>query len=171
MKRVLFFLGYLSDIDIEWLIKNGNKQSLENKEKLIKRQESVDYLYIVLSGQFDIINSEGKIIANIGNGEVVGEMSFIESRLPDVDVVSNNKSSVFLIERDLIIKRMDENKEFKANFYYSIALFLSNRLRKTTAQMGYGNEDESDSLDINVLDNISQAGSRFSEVLKKFNDV
>jgi CRP/FNR family cyclic AMP-dependent transcriptional regulator len=171
MKRVLFFLGYLSDIDIEWLIKNGKKETIDNKEFLIKRQQSIECLYIVLSGQFDISNSEGKIIANIGTGEVVGEMSFIESRLPDVDVISNSRSSIFSIKRDLIIKRMDENQEFKANFYYSIALFLSNRLRKTTAQMGYGNADESDSLDSNILDNISQAGSRFSEILKKFNDV
>ena len=66
---------------------------------------------------------------------------------------------------------MATDKEFKANFYYAISLFLSNRLRKTTSQMGYGNADESDILDDNVLDTVSKAGQRFSEILKKFNDV
>ena len=35
MKRVLFFLGQLNDIDVEWMIKNGSKIELKTISFLI----------------------------------------------------------------------------------------------------------------------------------------
>jgi hypothetical protein len=61
--------------------------------------------------------------------------------------------------------------EFKSNFYYALALFLSNRLRKTTDQLGYGNPEEEDMIDSNVLDGVAQAGSRFGQILNRFAEV
>ena len=170
MKRVLFFLGHLDDLEIEWLINNGNKKVITEGEILIGENQKIDNLFIVLSGGF-LVKKGNLVIANVGVGEVLGEMSFIESRLPDVDVICETDANIYTISREKIYNKIATDKEFKANFYYAISLFLSNRLRKTTSQMGYGNADESDILDDNVLDTVSKAGQRFSEILKKFNDV
>ena len=172
MKRVLFLLGHLSDLDIEWMINNGSKAELETGDRLIRKGETIENLYIILSGELSITDGESqKHIALIGAGEIVGEMSFLESRPPSVSVIATQPSSVYSISRELMNSRLSNNLEFKANFYYAISLFLSNRLRKTTGQLGYGSPEEADTIDENVLDGISQAGSRFGQILQKFSEV
>ena len=172
MKRVLFFLGQLNDRDVEWMTLNGHKIEIETGTKLIRKGESIDNLYIVLSGQLSVYSdNENESIATLGSGEVVGEMSFLESRPPSVSVMATSHSTVFVISKKLIYSRMSENSEFKGNFYYALALFLSNRLRKTTDQLGYGNPDEEDLIDTNILNGVAQAGSRFGQILTRFTEV
>ena len=172
MKRVLFLLGHLNDLDIEWMINNGSKAELETGDRLIRKGEIIENLYIILSGELSITDGESqKHIALIGAGEIVGEMSFLESRPPSVSVIATQPSTIYSISRELMNSRLANNLEFKANFYYAISLFLSNRLRKTTSQLGYGSPDEADTIDENVLDGISQAGSRFGQILQKFSEV
>lgn len=173
MKRVLFFLGQLNDRDIEWMLHNGSKLELETGDRLITKGESIDSLYIVLSGQLAVCSNTNynESIAKLEAGEIVGEMSFLESRPPSVSVIVTQQSVVFQISREMINSRLANNMEFRSNFYYALALFLSNRLRKTTDQLGYGNPDEEDLIDSNVLDGVAQAGSRFGQILNKFSEV
>jgi CRP/FNR family transcriptional regulator, cyclic AMP receptor protein len=173
MKRVLFFLGQLNDRDVEWLLYNGSKLELETGDRLITKGEAIDSLYIVLSGQLAVCSSSNhdESIAKLEAGEIVGEMSFLESRPPSVSVIVAEPSVVYQISREVINKRLTTNMEFRANFYYALALFLSNRLRKTTDQLGYGNPEEEDLIDTNVLDGVAQAGSRFGKILHRFSEV
>ena len=173
MKRVLFLLGHLSDRDIEWMINNGHRENLTAGQRLINKGEEVDNLYIILSGNLSITGgtSEESEIAVIGPGEIVGEMSFIESRPPSVNVTATEDCSVYVIPRDLMNVKLDTDLAFKSGFYYSMALFLSDRLRKTTNQLGYGNPEEADLIDNNILDGVAQAGARFGKILQKFSEV
>jgi len=173
MKRVLFFLGQLDDRDLEWMIQNGQKIELKTGETLIRKGNYVDNLYILLSGELSIFSEgiDGKEVALLGAGEVVGEMSFLESRPPSVSVISKKTSVIYKISRNAIELRLSSNPDFKANFYYSLALFLSNRLRKTTDRLGYGIPEEEDLIDTKVLDVVSQAGARFGQILNKFSEV
>lgn len=173
MKRVLFFLGQLNDRDVEWMIDNGSKLDLPVGYKLITKDESIDSLYIVLSGQLSVYTDKNNrdSIAKLETGEIVGEMSFFEARPPSVSVIVTKPSVVYQISRNIINTRMATNPEFRSNFYYALALFLSNRLRKTTDQLGYGNPEEEDLIDTNVLDGVAQAGSRFGQILHRFSAV
>ena len=110
-------------------------------------------------------------VAKLEAGEIVGEMSLIESRPPSVSVIVTQPSVVYRLSRDKIDSRLLTNPEFKASFYYALALFLSNRLRKTTDQLGYGNPEEEDLVDANVLEGVAQAGSRFVKILHRFSEV
>ncbi len=173
MKRVLFFLGQLNDRDVEWMIDNGSKLDLPVGYKLITKDESFDSLYIVLSGQLSVYTDKNNrdSIAKLETGEIVGEMSFFEARPPSVSVIVTKPSVVYQISRNIINTRMATNPEFRSNFYYALALFLSNRLRKTTDQLGYGNPEEEDLIDTNILDGVAQAGSRFGQILHRFSAV
>lgn len=172
MKRVLFFLGQLNDRDVEWMTLNGHKIEVEAGTKLIEKDKPLHNLYIVLDGQLLVYNQNpSEVIAKLGAGEIIGEMSFLESRNPSVNVTANTHSRIFVISKNLINERMNLYPEFRANFYYALALFLSNRLRKTTDQLGYGNPNEEDLIDTNILDGVSQAGSRFSQILHRFSEV
>lgn len=173
MKRVLFVLGQLSDNDIEWMIENGNKQTINHGETLVQQGEVIEHIFIVLSGSFKIFAEQQPEfnIAQIGSGEIIGEMSFLDERPPSVSVVATETSSVYSISLARMKQYMEVNTRFAARFYYSIALFLSDRLRKTTGRLGYGALEENEDIDeinMNVLSQIGQAGSRFSRILNKF---
>ena len=172
MKRVLFFLGQLNDRDVEWMLQNGNRMMLGTGDQVITKGEAIDSLYIVISGQLAVyVNSNhNKCIAKLESGDMVGEMSFLESRPPSVSVIVTKPSTIFQISRDKINSRLLENAEFKANFYHALALFLSNRLRGTTDQLGFGNPEEDDLLETAVLDGVSQAGSRFVQIIHRFSE-
>lgn len=173
MKRVLFFLGQLNDRDVEWMIHNGQKIEIGIGEKLIQKGNFIDSLYILLSGQLSVCadNGDKEDIATLGVGEVVGEMSFLESRPPSVSVIAKKASVVYKISREVIDSRLSTNPDFRANFYYALALFLSNRLRKTTDQLGYGIPEEEDLIDTKILDGVAKAGSRFGQILHRFSEV
>ncbi len=171
MKRVLFVLGQLSDSDLEWMIDNGSKQYVKKGEFLVKQGKTIENIYIILSGEFKIYSEEhtDMTIAHIKSGEIVGEMSFLDARPPSVSVVATRDASVYQLPLERVKRYMEVDTRFAARFYYSIALFLSDRLRKTTSRLGYGEvqEEEVDEININVLNQVGQAGARFSRMLNK----
>lgn len=173
MKRVLFILGQLSDTDIEWMINNGSKHTIDQGEYLVEQGMSIDSLHIILSGGLKIFNKDNPdlTITRIGAGEIIGEMSFVDARPPSVSVIATEQSDVYSISLDHMKRRMEVDTRFAARFYYSIALFLSERLRKTTSRLGYGiPEDEIDEVNTNVLNEVAQAGARFGRILNKFSE-
>jgi CRP-like cAMP-binding protein len=173
MKRVLFVLGHLSDNDIEWMIENGSTRQLQRGDYLVRQGESIEEIYIVLSGSLRIFNEQNPDheIAYIGSGEIIGEMSFLDDRPPSVSVLAQEEVKVFRISLERVRQYMEVNTRFAARFYYSVALFLSDRLRKTTSRLGYGEpEEDLDELNANVLLQVGQAGSRFHRLLNKFSE-
>ena len=156
-------------MDIEWMIHNGVKRTLHIGDPLITKGETVDYIYIILSGQLSIFDVK-KDIATIGPGEVVGEMSYLESRPPSVSVTAIESSEIYCIPRTIMNEKLDKDVAFRANFYYALALFLSDRLRKTTDQLEFGAPEETDLIDDNVLSGVAQAGARFNTILQKFSE-
>lgn len=137
MKQVLFILGELSDADIDWLIQTGDRQELEPGTILIHEGKSVDALYILLDGTLVVTISalEGRQIARLASGDVVGEMSFVESRPPSATVQTLEKSVVLAVERSHLSEKLQIDVGFAARFYRALAILLSSRLRGTVRQL------------------------------------
>ena len=177
MKKVLYIFGQLSDTDVDCLINNGELETIPANQILIRKGKSVQYLYIVLDGRFAIMagKNDDKKIAELSSGEIIGEMSFIDSAPPVVTVISEMKSEVYAISRRKLDDRIKDDQGFGFRLMKSISLFLADRLRSTTSLFGYGDinkleEDDvisMDELDSMVFDNVSIAGERFSRMLSK----
>jgi CRP/FNR family transcriptional regulator, cyclic AMP receptor protein len=173
MKRVLFVLGQLNDLDIDWMMRHGSRKYLRSGDWLIRQGEEVENLFIVLSGTFSVINEYRPDIeiASIGPGEVLGEMSFIDARPPEASVLTMENATVFYISKEMIKKHMRKEPDFAARFYLAISMFLSNRLRTTMSTLGFSlSPDDVDEIDLNVMQQVGQAGHRFSQILHKFSE-
>jgi CRP/FNR family transcriptional regulator, cyclic AMP receptor protein len=182
MKKVLYILGELNDEDLEWLIRVGEKKNMAPQEVLIQEGKAIDALYIVVEGAFSIqIQAAGnKEVARVGAGEVLGEMSYVDSRPPSATVVAAEKSLVLAIPRDLLSEKLKEDMGFAAHFYRALSIFMADRLRTTTSQLGYGEVDEEaraegaleeDELDLDQLDSASMGGARFDQIIKRLKGV
>lgn len=176
MKKVLFILGQLNDLDIEWLIKVGRKEQVPAGKTLIREGQIIDTLYIVLDGILAVSTRAlgGQEVARLGAGEMVGEMSFIDARPPSATVTAAENTVVLAVPRGQLAAKLAQDMGFAARFYRALATFLSDRLRGTVSRLGYGQGqpleaeiDYADELDENVLDTVHLAGARFERILKQ----
>ena len=178
MKKVLFILGYLSDQDIDWIIANGERRNIDNGQTLIRAGEQVTNMYILLSGELSIRpgHAEHEELVRRFPGEIIGELSFLDSRPPTESVVAASPVSVISIGREKLNRKIKTDIPFAARFYQSLGVLLSSRFRQTMGQLTLRpdhdelDETSADELDPDLLDHISIAGHRFDMLLKNFLD-
>lgn len=159
MRKALYILGDLIDEDIIFLAREGNILTLKRGDSLIDVGESVQALFIVTDGELEVTTPDGDNLAELGVGDVVGEMSFIESQPPDVAVSAASECRVLAIPRPRLSAELERNPEFAARFYKALATFLSDRLRSMTPGAS------SDELDERLLDIVHVAGDRLRRLI------
>lgn len=172
MRKVLYLMGVLDDADIDWVARQGTVKSIEPGTLLIQEGQPTEYLYILLDGCLSV-SVRGQQIASLYSGELVGEISFVDSRPPLATVAGEAPSRVLMVPRMAMQRKLREDRKFAANFYRAIAIFLANRLRTTTGRLGYGSaqqdnqESAADEIEDDLMDTASLAVVRFDNLLKR----
>lgn len=173
MRKVLYIFGKLDDRDIDWLIANGEKEKWEDGSVLIHKGSTTQKIYINLNGILAVYHDEAqkKKIAQIGVGEIVGEMSFVDSSPTSATVTAEGEVTVYSIARRRLLAHIKEDNGFGSRFYHAIAIFLADRLRRTVGINEYDElsaEEKAslDELDDFITDTISLAGNRFQRMLR-----
>ncbi|OAN52813.1 cyclic nucleotide-binding domain-containing protein [Magnetospirillum moscoviense] len=174
MRKVLVILGQLSDSDVEWLAQAGTREKVAAGRVLIEEGRPISSLYILLDGHMAVSLKGIGTVATLSSGEIMGEMSMIDSRPPSASITAQDDCLVLALSREALQQKLDTDVAFAARFYRAIATFLSDRLRGTVQRLGYGDSGASldedveleGELDLNVLDNVHLAGARFERMLK-----
>jgi CRP/FNR family transcriptional regulator, cyclic AMP receptor protein len=172
MRKVLHLMDFFADVDIEWMATRGTKSLISAGTLLIQEGKEIDSMYVILDGELSVYvgGATENEIARLLAGEVVGEMSFVDERPPSASVVAKRDSRVLCISRQILAEKLAKDPPFSARFYRGIAIFLSERMRKTVAQLGYGSvqpQTDADGLDDTAVRNISVAAARFDDLLKR----
>lgn len=179
MRKVLFLFGQLNDDDLEWMLKAGRKRPVREGEVLIRQGVPVDEVFILLEGRLavwlQLRRGPEREIARLQAGEIVGEMSFVDTRPPSATVRAVEDSTVFAITKAVLSAKLAADQGFAARFYRALAIYLSTTVRERHRALGYGadsdlaemEEDEGDELDGNVLDGVYLAGERFDRMVKR----
>src|SRR5215471_15486858 len=139
MRKALLFLGILNDGDLDWMIDQGKKTEVSGGAHLIQQGQPMDSMFIILNGAFVVSTSSapGREIARLRCGDVVGEMSFLDSRPPSASVRASEKSCVLAISKKRLSEKLESDMAFAARFYRALGVFLSDRLRATVGMLGY----------------------------------
>jgi CRP/FNR family cyclic AMP-dependent transcriptional regulator len=180
MRKVLFLFGQLNDDDIEWMLQAGKRLAAPAGTVLIRQGQPADSLFILLEGRLAVFlgRRQEREIARLGAGEIVGEMSFVDSRPPSATVRSSEDSIVFAVGRSSLNARLAADAGFAARFYKALAIYLSNSLRVRHRLIGFGENldqletadqeeaEDPDELDANVLDTVYLAGERFDRMVR-----
>lgn len=165
MRKALFFLGTLNDSDIHWMATKGVRRNVQSGRPLIEEGEPLAELFIVIDGTFSVtVGKPSRELARLHCGEILGEISFVDSRLPSATVVAAEDSVVLAISRTLLQSKLENDQAFGSRFYRALAVFLADRLRTTNAVIT-GSTADSDQLDLETLDNLTLAGARFDWLL------
>ncbi len=174
MRKVLYVLGQLDDRDIDWIAETGHKRRLSDGVVLIREGEPVEMIYFVLDGRLRVDVAKIGTVAELGVGEIVGEISFVDSAPPSATVRTEGSATVLELPRAALEARLHANDGFGHRFYKALALFLADRLRNTVSRLGYGDagrlddaEVMEDELDDKLLDSVSLAGQQFERLIKR----
>lgn len=173
MRKVLFILGQLSDGDVDWLCANGEKRGAAPGTVLIQAGQRLDTMFIVLDGELTVSTAQGKRLATLYSGEIVGEMSLVDANPTSAAVTVQAPSELLAVPHERIRRKLLEDVGFAARFYKALTIFLVDRMRNTISQFSYGDGGpaaaqrmEVDELDAEVLDNVHLAGARFERLLQ-----
>lgn len=175
MRKALYILGLLADQDVDWLATAGTRQALPADTVLIREGAVIGALFMVVEGQARVTVSrpQPRVLAVLGPGEVLGEMSFVDSRPASATVTAVTPLQVLRLPREVVEARLRSDVPFAARFYQAIAVFLAQRLRTmAVAQLGYGDArdldqdvEAPDELSPELLDGMALAGARSEWIL------
>jgi CRP/FNR family cyclic AMP-dependent transcriptional regulator len=174
MRKVLYIFGILTDADVESMVRMGTRRRLEDGEVVIKEGEPADSVILLLEGEFLVTTKGSGQIARLGVGEIVGEMSLVDSAPPSATITAHGECLALFLEKTILMQKLENDVAFGCRFYRALAIFLADRLRAATSRAPSVDErgiaDETailkDELDAGILDSISAAGERFDRVLK-----
>ena len=130
------------------------------------------YLIIVLEGELVVTTRRLGQIARLGVGEVVGEISLVDSAPPLATITASGAGLALFLDKTKLTRKLDHDDGFGSRFYHALAVFLADRLREARGgQAGSAAiTDEAaiaqDELDTGILDRVSTAGDRFSRMLR-----
>src|SRR6185295_14857368 len=96
MRKVLYLLSELDEEALDWIVGVGTREWIEPQQVLVQEGQPISVLYLTLGGRFQVRIRE-RIVTELGAGEIVGELSFFDSRPPVASVFALEKSSVLSI--------------------------------------------------------------------------
>ena len=174
MRKVLYLFGLMTDADIEWMARTGVQRWVEPGELLIREGVPLPALILVLEGELGVSVRGAGEVARLEVGDVVGEMSFVDSAPPSATVGALTRTRILALDKTALTRRLEGDVGFGYRFYRALAIFLADRLRGTNRRMRdgenlVGEAPFADELDVNVLDNISHAGDGFHQLLRLLN--
>jgi len=172
MRKALYLMGILDDRDVEWLARSGTTEFMPAGTVLIHEGSIIEHVYVVLEGKLSVSVKAlgGREVAALLSGEIVGEMSFVDSRPPSASVTAAQDSYVFVLSRHALTNKLNTDDAFAARFYRAVATLLADRLHETTSHLGYGNwteRSDPDELDEALMDSASFGATRFDRLLKQ----
>jgi CRP-like cAMP-binding protein len=169
MRKVLYIFGLLTDTDIEWMARNGTTRRLQGGEVIIREGVSSKSVIFVLEGELAVTSEASGQVARLSVGEIVGEISLVDSAPPSATVTASRDGAALFIDKTTLLEKLGTDEGFGCRFYRALAIFLADRLRATVqlpSERSGGSDDIlRDELDINVLDHVSAAGERFRRLL------
>jgi CRP/FNR family transcriptional regulator, cyclic AMP receptor protein len=135
MQEVSYVFGALEEPDVEALMRIGTRQQLRVADKLLIEGTHPDAIYLVLEGQLSMwVKGRDAAVAYIGRGEIVGEMSLLESHPAAFTLSAITPVTVLRIPRDALEENLAADPGFSLRFYRALGMLLSHRLRATTSR-------------------------------------
>ncbi len=121
----------------------------------------------------------GTEIAKLHKGEIFGETPFIDASLSYANISATEDSIVLALPKPLLIAKLQKDIGFSARFYWAISTLLANRLQGIISKLSIGrrtytrhrslNEKAAyeDEIDLNTLEQISLAATKFDWMLEQ----
>ncbi|MBT3723749.1 MAG: cyclic nucleotide-binding domain-containing protein [Gammaproteobacteria bacterium] len=131
-ENITVFSG-LSEDEWQMIIQNSRSIEFSPGDLLLKAGESDDALYIMVSGDVEVVstNSFGfvKKIASISEGSVFGELAFFDSKPRSASIRAISRGQVLRISRQGFDQIAAWNPKLAQQFLFDVGRILAYRFR------------------------------------------
>jgi CRP/FNR family cyclic AMP-dependent transcriptional regulator len=118
LEKVQFFDG-LSELTIQEIESTAERRKYKRGSIIIKKDDTADYLYVLLSGQVHafIDDEAGKrvIVNTIGSDELFGELAMFSGDKRSASILAAENCEVLIIQRDDVLRAIREFPDFCFN--------------------------------------------------------
>lgn len=122
-------LEYLTENDWSLIADRSRQVTFATGGVLIQQGHTTRTVFLLLGGKARIETAERLKIAEIGPGEIAGEMSFLERMPASASVVAEEPVEAFAIDWKVLEDLFELFPHLASRFYRSLAMNLSRRLR------------------------------------------
>ena len=130
-------LPYLTLNDWTLIIDRAEKLEFKKGKVLIEQGKQLDLVYILASGKVNVTAS-GVFLAQVGPGQVCGEMAFLESGVASATATAEENVEAYALQSKQLIDLFELFPHLASRFYRSVAINLSRRLREQIARKQSG---------------------------------
>ena len=131
MRKVLYILGQLSDSDVDWLARAGQRIKVEKGTKIINFGVSLSQVFIVLDGELSVQTNKGFELAKVSSGEILGEMSLVDAAPRSATAVAGTEAKLVPVDR----RRFASMIRTRPSFAIEIMRVMADRLRRMDARL------------------------------------
>lgn len=133
LRGLPFFEG-LGDGELRKIARLFTQKLYRPGERVFNKGDSGNEAYVVMRGQIDILLEEGaKPIANVTNGQILGEMAFLDPSPRTAVAIANQASILLVIQRTAFSDLVQHEPHLGMVVMRNIAIELTNRFRKSQA--------------------------------------
>ncbi len=138
MHDALTLFESLTDEDQDWLLDSGVEHQLIANSQVITEGVVPTAMYVVLEGLVAVTTKSlgAQPLAQLGPGQIFGEMSFLENAPAIANVAALENSLLLEIPFAVLRARTAADAEFGMRLFRAIALFINGRLRHAVHDMG-----------------------------------
>ena len=122
----------LKKSEINRIIDAGVVRVFEPGRLLFRKGDIGHEMFIVLKGTIEIIDeyeTKKKVLADLGPGEIFGEMAMFEKRERSAHALAKERSQILVLSEDVLAKLLE--KKIPRKFLANIIGVLCHRLRVT----------------------------------------
>ena len=128
-KTIRLFQG-LGALSVRLVVLLGRIRSFTADEPIMRRGDHGEEMYLVLQGSAEVRAEDGRVLAKLGRGDVVGEMGLLRRAERSADVVASDAVEVLVIDEDFLRRLRVLYPRFASRFFLNIARILSDRLEQ-----------------------------------------
>lgn len=141
----------LTPEEVREIIHVSERRSLEADEWLFEKGDDAEALFVVDDGDLEVVTrtevGEEVVLAELGSGAVVGEMSIIGGGTRSASVMACSETELFRLSREAFQSLREQDRPAAYKIIVRLAKTLGDRRRRTDARIQEVFDDPAEHLD------------------------
>lgn len=140
LRETLFFRN-LELSELKSIFKISSEKKYKPGDILCKENDEADSILIIKSGLVRIAKGAEEVeISDIGPGDALGELSFLDSGSRSATATAVEPTVVIYIPYKKLNDLLEKNLKLAKDFYKSASEYVTHRIRKTTGDLQFSKE-------------------------------
>lgn len=123
-------------------------------EPIIREKETGEELFVILSGRVRL-HKEGAFLTELSRGAHFGEMALVDRSPRSASASAEESTRVLILRRRDFYEIIRKEAPLAVKLLWSFVQVLTERLRKTTAELSAGRTDPVGSIDVDLLEEVT----------------